>query len=126
MFLAAEYDERAISQAAAFLDDPQGLREVLDAIQMAASVTAVARSVTGSVLPGKTGKPARSIRFLAGSRWELPKVLGGAVVIGAGGDFVSFAGEYHLARRPASSRSRALILPGARSPWFVAKASALR
>jgi hypothetical protein len=112
MFLAAEYDERAISQAAAFLDDPQGLREVLDAIQMAASVTAVARSVTGSVLPGKTGKPARSIRFLAGSRAELPKVLGGAVVIGDGGDFVSFAGEYHLARRPASSRSRALILPG--------------
>jgi hypothetical protein len=84
MFLAAEYDERAISQAAAFLDDPQGLREVLDAIQMAASVTAVARSVTGSVLPGKTGKPARSIRFLAGSRAELPKVLGGAVVIGDG------------------------------------------
>jgi len=27
-----EYDERAISQAAAFLGDPQGLREVLDAI----------------------------------------------------------------------------------------------
>jgi hypothetical protein len=27
------------------------------------------------------------------------------VVIGDGGDLVSFVGEYHLARRPASSRS---------------------
>ena len=32
MSLRIEYDERAISQAAAFLDDQQGLREVLDAI----------------------------------------------------------------------------------------------
>ena len=32
MSLRVEYDERAISQAAAFLDDPPGLREVLDAI----------------------------------------------------------------------------------------------
>lgn len=32
MSLRIEYDERAISQAAAFLGDPQGLREVLDAI----------------------------------------------------------------------------------------------
>jgi mRNA interferase RelE/StbE len=30
--LRIEYDERAISQAAAFLDDPNGIREVLDAI----------------------------------------------------------------------------------------------
>jgi hypothetical protein len=30
--LRIEYDERAISQAVAFLGDPQGLREVLDAI----------------------------------------------------------------------------------------------
>ena len=30
--LRTEYDERAIGQAAAFLDDPQGIREVLDAI----------------------------------------------------------------------------------------------
>jgi len=30
--LRVDYDERAISQAAAFLDDPQGIREVLDAI----------------------------------------------------------------------------------------------
>ena len=30
--LRVEYDERAISQAAAFLGDPQGIREVLDAI----------------------------------------------------------------------------------------------
>jgi mRNA interferase RelE/StbE len=30
--LGIEYDERAISQAAAFLDDPGGIREVLDAI----------------------------------------------------------------------------------------------
>ncbi len=32
MSLRVEYDERAIGQAAAFLGDPQGLREVLDAI----------------------------------------------------------------------------------------------
>jgi mRNA interferase RelE/StbE len=30
--LRVDYDERAISQAAAFLDDPQGIRSVLDAI----------------------------------------------------------------------------------------------
>jgi hypothetical protein len=30
--LRVDYDERAISQAAAFLDDPQGIRAVLDAI----------------------------------------------------------------------------------------------
>jgi len=30
--LRVDYDERAISQAAAFLDDPQGIRTVLDAI----------------------------------------------------------------------------------------------
>jgi mRNA interferase RelE/StbE len=30
--LRVEYDERAVGQAAAFLEDPQGLREVLDAI----------------------------------------------------------------------------------------------
>lgn len=32
MSLRIEYDERAISQAAAFLDDPQGMGAVLDAI----------------------------------------------------------------------------------------------
>ena len=32
MSLRVDYDERAISQAAAFLDDPQGMRAVLDAI----------------------------------------------------------------------------------------------
>ncbi len=32
MSLRTEYDERAIGQAAAFLDDPRGIREVLDAI----------------------------------------------------------------------------------------------
>ena len=32
MSLRIDYDERAISQAAAFLDDPQGIRSVLDAI----------------------------------------------------------------------------------------------
>lgn len=32
MSLLIEYDERAISQAAAFLDDPHGIRQVLDAI----------------------------------------------------------------------------------------------
>ncbi len=32
MSLRTEYDERAIGQAAAFLDDPQGIREVLGAI----------------------------------------------------------------------------------------------
>lgn len=30
--MRVEYDERAISQAATFLDDPQGIRTVLDAI----------------------------------------------------------------------------------------------
>jgi len=30
--LRTEYDEEAIGQAAAFLDDPQGIREVVDAI----------------------------------------------------------------------------------------------
>jgi mRNA interferase RelE/StbE len=30
--LRVDYDERAISQAAAFLDDPHGMRAVLDAI----------------------------------------------------------------------------------------------
>jgi mRNA interferase RelE/StbE len=30
--LRVDYDERAISQAAAFLDDPNGMRAVLDAI----------------------------------------------------------------------------------------------
>ena len=32
MSLRVDYDERAISQAATFLDDPQGVRAVLDAI----------------------------------------------------------------------------------------------
>jgi mRNA interferase RelE/StbE len=30
--LRVDYDERALGQAAAFLDDPQGIRAVLDAI----------------------------------------------------------------------------------------------
>jgi mRNA interferase RelE/StbE len=30
--LRVDYDERAISQAAGFLDDPQGIRAVLDAM----------------------------------------------------------------------------------------------
>ena len=36
MSLRVDYGERAISQAAAFLDDPQGIREVLDAIDQLA------------------------------------------------------------------------------------------
>ena len=32
MSLRVDYDERAIGQAATFLDDPQGMRAVLDAI----------------------------------------------------------------------------------------------
>ena len=32
MNLRVDYDERAIDQAAAFLDDPQGMRAVLDVI----------------------------------------------------------------------------------------------
>lgn len=32
MSLRVEYDERAISQAAAFLDDPRGMAALLDAI----------------------------------------------------------------------------------------------
>jgi hypothetical protein len=34
--LRADYDERAISQATAFLDDPPGIRAVLDAIDQLA------------------------------------------------------------------------------------------
>jgi hypothetical protein len=68
-------------------------REVLLGHPLRSSATrrAFARSWTQS-----TGWPTIPIR---------PVVIGG-------GDFVSFAGEYRLARRPASSRSRALILPG--------------
>ena len=36
MSLRVDYDERAISQAAAFLDDPHGIRAVLDAIDQLA------------------------------------------------------------------------------------------
>lgn len=36
MSLRAGYDERAIDQAAAFLDDPPGIRAVLDAIDLRA------------------------------------------------------------------------------------------
>jgi hypothetical protein len=37
--LRVDYDERAINQAAAFLDDPRGIRAVLDAIdRLAGSV----------------------------------------------------------------------------------------
>lgn len=36
MSLRVDYDERAIDQAAAFLDDPQGVRAVLDAIDQLA------------------------------------------------------------------------------------------
>jgi mRNA interferase RelE/StbE len=34
--LRVDYDERAINQAAEFLDDPQGIRAVLDAIDQVA------------------------------------------------------------------------------------------
>jgi mRNA interferase RelE/StbE len=34
--LRVDYDERAVSQAAAFLDDPEGIRAVLDAIDQLA------------------------------------------------------------------------------------------
>jgi mRNA interferase RelE/StbE len=34
--LRVDYDERAINQAAAFLDDPQGIHAVLDAIDQLA------------------------------------------------------------------------------------------
>ena len=36
MSLRVEYDERAINQAASFLDDPYGIRAVLDAIDQLA------------------------------------------------------------------------------------------
>ena len=36
MSLRVDYDERAINQAAAFLDDPQGIHAVLDAIDQLA------------------------------------------------------------------------------------------
>ncbi len=37
MTLRVEYDERAIHQAAGFLDDPQGIHAVLDAIDQLSS-----------------------------------------------------------------------------------------
>ena len=36
MSLRVDYDERAVSRAAAFLDDPEGIRAVLDAIDQLA------------------------------------------------------------------------------------------
>ena len=39
MSLRVDYDERAISQAAGFLDDPHGIRAVLDAIDRLADAT---------------------------------------------------------------------------------------
>jgi hypothetical protein len=36
--LRVDYDERAISQATAFLDDPQGIHAVLDAIDRLAMI----------------------------------------------------------------------------------------
>ena len=36
MSLRVDYDERAVSQAAAFFDDPEGIRAVLDAIDQLA------------------------------------------------------------------------------------------
>jgi mRNA interferase RelE/StbE len=42
--LRIEYDERAIGQAAAFFDDPPGLREVLDAIDRLADDSRPAES----------------------------------------------------------------------------------
>ena len=45
MSLRVDYDERAINQAAAFLDDPQCIREVLDAIDQLADDPLPAGSV---------------------------------------------------------------------------------
>jgi mRNA interferase RelE/StbE len=42
--LRVDYDERAIDQAAAFLDDPHGIRAVLDAIDRLADDPRPARS----------------------------------------------------------------------------------
>lgn len=47
MSLRVDYDERAISQATAFLDDPPGIRAVLDAIgQLADDPARTGRSPT--------------------------------------------------------------------------------
>ena len=56
MSLRVDYDERAISQAAAFLDDPQGIRAVLDAIdQLADDPRPAGRSRTGRRISGGYG-----------------------------------------------------------------------
>jgi hypothetical protein len=50
--LRIDYDERAISQAAAFLDDPHGVRAVLDAIDR------LAASPPGRIVPLQVARPA--------------------------------------------------------------------
>ena len=63
MSLRIEYDERAISQAAAFLDDPPGLREVLDAIDRLADDPRPAGSFPyGSPHRRRGGSPAHRPR----------------------------------------------------------------
>jgi mRNA interferase RelE/StbE len=59
--LRIEYDERAISHAAAFLDDPPGLREVLDAIDRLADDPRPA-GVCPLLAPGPLDRPSRSFR----------------------------------------------------------------
>jgi hypothetical protein len=64
--LRADYDEPAINQAAAFLDDPQGIRAVLDAIDQLAHDPArpdhppTGRPTRGGCEPDGTGSCTRS------------------------------------------------------------------
>ena len=56
MSLRVDYDERAVSQAAAFLDDPEGIRAVLDGIdQLAEDPRPAGRSRTGRLTCGGCG-----------------------------------------------------------------------
>lgn len=83
MTLRDDYDERAISQATAFLDDPPGTRAVLDAIDQPADdprpdrsfpygspdlrIGRPASGTTSARTPSQSGiSPARAYRWHAG------------------------------------------------------------
>ena len=53
MSLRVDYDERAISQATAFLDDPPGIRAALDATGQLAMDPSLRASVPVNGQPGK-------------------------------------------------------------------------
>ena len=119
MSLRIEYDERAISQAAAFLGDPQGLREVLDAIDRLADVP-IRPVVIGDggdfvslprVSPGQaahhrgpSADPARA-RDLRGSSRKPQCTLSPVVHSIPEDDWVSAKPKRSSTRPPASART---------------------